>query len=570
MPAVAPAATALTMSLPRRTPPSQMISVRPPTASATGATSVNVAGAPSSWRPPWFDSAMASTPASAASTASSTVCMPFSTIGPSHTERSQSTSSHDSDGIELGVDVVGERDRRGAVADVAADDVGEADRLAAHERPRPPRVERAVDDRARPDRRRQREPAPHVALAPPEHRGVDGEHERLVVGARPARSIISLTRPRSRHAYTWNHSRPSLTARTSSIDRVLRVESVYGRSGPRRGAGDGELALGVGDAGEAGRREHERVARAAGRGASTPVVDLRRRRAGPRGRNVTRGEGGLVGGERALVLGAAVDVVEHAPGKAALGDAAQVVDRRRAATAGARPVGLDAPEAHDRAQRLVTGSRRLVPPQWSRRGDARSDRLQRRREGAVGAGLDDDITERGGLRRAGDDRNPPGGAGRRRRCVGSGCGRRHHSHGELLSLRNDPAPGPTGLRRSKSPRAMSTSSRGQKVRRLGIVTIPRPYRVGATICDRCPGAVSRAALPFSWPAHVAVDRHRRLRTRQLPSALLPFNRARVQSRTAATRFPTRLNSCSSRQSPMGIRSNRTAFSTPVPRIWPRW
>ena len=44
MHAVAPAATALTMSLPRRTPPSQMISMRPPTASATGATRSNGGG----------------------------------------------------------------------------------------------------------------------------------------------------------------------------------------------------------------------------------------------------------------------------------------------------------------------------------------------------------------------------------------------------------------------------------------------------------------------------------------------------------------------------------------------
>ena len=44
MKAVAPAASAFTTSLPRRTPPSQMILVRPPTASTTGATSSIVAG----------------------------------------------------------------------------------------------------------------------------------------------------------------------------------------------------------------------------------------------------------------------------------------------------------------------------------------------------------------------------------------------------------------------------------------------------------------------------------------------------------------------------------------------
>ena len=48
-------------------------------------------------------------------------------------------------GIELGVDVVGQVHRRGAVTDVVAHNVGEADRIAAHERPRPLRVPRAVD-----------------------------------------------------------------------------------------------------------------------------------------------------------------------------------------------------------------------------------------------------------------------------------------------------------------------------------------------------------------------------------------------------------------------------------------
>ena len=37
-----------------------------------------------------------------------------------------------------------------------------------------------------------------------------------------------MTKPLSRHAYTWNHSRPSLTAATSSIERVDSVDSVYG------------------------------------------------------------------------------------------------------------------------------------------------------------------------------------------------------------------------------------------------------------------------------------------------------------------------------------------------------
>ena len=75
-------------------PPSQMISIRSPTASATGATRSKTAGALSSWRPPWFESAMAvDACVGGQDRASSTVWMPLITSGPSQMERSQSTSS---------------------------------------------------------------------------------------------------------------------------------------------------------------------------------------------------------------------------------------------------------------------------------------------------------------------------------------------------------------------------------------------------------------------------------------------------------------------------------------------
>src|SRR6185503_11912811 len=73
--------------------------------------------------------------------------------------------------VELRVDVVREGHGRGSVADLASDDVGEADRLAADERHGPSGVEGAVDDRPQPDGGRKGEPAPDVALAPSEHRG---------------------------------------------------------------------------------------------------------------------------------------------------------------------------------------------------------------------------------------------------------------------------------------------------------------------------------------------------------------------------------------------------------------
>ena len=49
-----------------------------------------------------------------------------------------------------------------------------------------------------------------------------------------ARRIMSLSRPLSRHTYTWNHLEPSLTAATSSTERVPMVDSEYGR--PARSA----------------------------------------------------------------------------------------------------------------------------------------------------------------------------------------------------------------------------------------------------------------------------------------------------------------------------------------------
>ena len=116
-----------------------------------------------------------------------------------------------------------------------------------------------------------------------------------------------------------------------------------------------------------------------------------------------------VGGEGALVLGAAVDVVEHAAGQPALGDAAQVVDRRGAGEATFDAVGLDRAEADDRAQGLVAGSRRARTSAGGvDGGDARPDGLERGRHGAVGAGLDEHVAEGGGLDRPGDDRQPGG------------------------------------------------------------------------------------------------------------------------------------------------------------------
>ena len=74
-------------------PPSRITSARPSTASTiSGSTSIGE-GAWSSWRPPWFDTMMASMPCSTAERASAADMMPLSAIGPGQMERYQSTSA---------------------------------------------------------------------------------------------------------------------------------------------------------------------------------------------------------------------------------------------------------------------------------------------------------------------------------------------------------------------------------------------------------------------------------------------------------------------------------------------
>mmetsp|Transcript_19966 Transcript_19966/g.58321 ORF Transcript_19966/g.58321 Transcript_19966/m.58321 type:complete len:206 (+) Transcript_19966:440-1057(+) len=76
----APRARALRASVPRQTPPSRYTSQRPATAWTTSGRASMVAGTVSSWRAPWFDTRMPSTPCFTASRASSAVITPLTTI----------------------------------------------------------------------------------------------------------------------------------------------------------------------------------------------------------------------------------------------------------------------------------------------------------------------------------------------------------------------------------------------------------------------------------------------------------------------------------------------------------
>ncbi len=224
MHAVAPSASALTMSPPRRTPPSQMIWVRSPTACATGATSSIGAGAPSSWRPPWFDRAIASTPWSAASTASATVWMPFTTIGPFQTERIHSRSSQASAGsnweLTYSASDTAVEPSPTSRPTTLANRIGSA-RTNRHVQPgcRAPstNVPSPILGGSENPRRTSRSRRPSTAVSTVTTSASNP--------AAAARAIISATSPRSRHTYTWNHNRAvPAAAATSSIDLVPSVE----------------------------------------------------------------------------------------------------------------------------------------------------------------------------------------------------------------------------------------------------------------------------------------------------------------------------------------------------------
>jgi hypothetical protein len=76
----APRAMALKISDPLRIPPSTAIRIWPFTIGAHCRRASNVAGTPSSWRPPWFEMSTPSTPAAIAYSTSSGVEIPLSQI----------------------------------------------------------------------------------------------------------------------------------------------------------------------------------------------------------------------------------------------------------------------------------------------------------------------------------------------------------------------------------------------------------------------------------------------------------------------------------------------------------
>ena len=150
---------------------------------------------PSSWRPPWFETTMPSAPFAAASRASSGSRMPLMTSGPSHCERTHSTSFQLTLASKFGVNPAHKVGRARAPCRRSVLEIAERHRPPAnarHPMPLGPAQHLAAppDGRARPD-------SPGViAIAGAGHCQVDGQNSAPHPAAF-ARSIMSLTKPRS-------------------------------------------------------------------------------------------------------------------------------------------------------------------------------------------------------------------------------------------------------------------------------------------------------------------------------------------------------------------------------------
>ena len=188
----------MTTSAPRRMPLSSSTAAPPPTASTTSGSASSEAGAPSSWRPPWFETTMPSTPASTASVASSWVRIALDEDAagtwPSAATRDRARSATSRPSIRC---------------------------PSAWRRPR----SRRGPERGHGHLLGNLEPGAEVALTAAELREVDGEHDcPVALATRPARSCPGRLRGRSTSRAGTSARRPAAAAATSSIVAVASVD----------------------------------------------------------------------------------------------------------------------------------------------------------------------------------------------------------------------------------------------------------------------------------------------------------------------------------------------------------
>ncbi len=195
--ASAPRARQARTSAPRRTPPSTSTVQLPRSAAAISGSTSNVAGAPSSCRPPWLDTTTPPAPASLARTASEAVSTPLTSTGSELIERSQATTDQSS----------------AASNSAAACPPGE-------EKPVPVRLAGATPDGSRKPLRRSRTRRPS--------RGASAVSTSASKPAASARSTSRRVVVRSRKQYTCSHSGAEAAAAMSSNVRPAKVLTTSG------------------------------------------------------------------------------------------------------------------------------------------------------------------------------------------------------------------------------------------------------------------------------------------------------------------------------------------------------
>ena len=185
MHARAPSASARIMSEPVRTPESNSTSTCEPTVSAIRGSAAIADGAPSSCRPPWFDTLIASAPVVTAILASSTSRMPLRMSLPGQMLLTHSTSFQFSVGSNwLAVHCASELTFSMPFTWPAR--LPNVLRLPLRIDQRPGRLGHDVDDVPDLDLRRHGEPVAHVGMALAEHLKIDGQHQRAAFGGRRA------------------------------------------------------------------------------------------------------------------------------------------------------------------------------------------------------------------------------------------------------------------------------------------------------------------------------------------------------------------------------------------------
>ena len=270
----APSASARIMSAPVRTPESNITSISEPTASTTRGSAAIADGAPSSWRPPWLDTLMASAPVVTAILASSTSRMPLRISLPGHRLLTHSTSFQRQRRVELARGPCGQR------VDVlhalhVAGEIAEGLALALEDRQRPGRLGHDVDDVPDLDLRRHGQAVAHVGVALAEHLQIDGQHQRAAFRRRRALDQFA---DEAAVAHDVELEPERLVDRAGHVlDRIDRHGGErVGDAGRLRRAAGHDLAVAVHHAAEPDRPERERhrhlLAEDGGRGAA--LVDV--------------------------------------------------------------------------------------------------------------------------------------------------------------------------------------------------------------------------------------------------------------------------------------------------------